>query len=350
MRIGKYIKFIRAVLKTKLTKRRIPLIVILCVTNRCNLNCWYCYGQHQHRNKWVDFTTEELLEIIHTLAKLGTQIIQLQGGEPLLRDDLPVIIKEIKKYGIICDLVTNGVLIPQMIDVVGLLDKICISLDGPLNTNDKNRGQGSHFKIVQGIKAACNLGLPVRISAALTAQTSRDDIDWLLDFSSKYQVTVNFSPSFEFVANIGSKEVKPHIIPDDYLRDLFKYIAMRRKKGAPAQFTDRSYAVASQWPFTYKKRMFYSSDVSKKFEHPKCYHGDCIFFIDGDGSLYPCCNFWGRAKLNIRIQGLKESISNLDRQGCQACYIPAYIDRNLFFNGAFEVWWNYIKQAIKGKV
>jgi len=349
MRIDKYFRFMWKLAAAKITRRRIPLIVILCVTNRCNLNCWYCYGEHPQRNNRTDFTTKELLEIIRTLRNLGTQVLQLQGGEPLLRDDLQIIINEARKCGMVCDMVTSGILIPQRLGTVRLLDKICISLDGPPDTNDRNRGKGSYGRIVEGIKAACNLRLPVRISAVLTSQTSKNDINWLMDFASKYHIVVNFSPSFEFIPSIQSSKLKPHIIPDDHLRSLFQHILRCKRKGAPVQFTDRSYAIASQWPFTYQKRVAYTGDVPSGFKHPKCYHGEYIFFIDGDGSLYPCCNFWGRSKLNIRTQGLKESISNLDRQGCQACYIPAYIDRNLFFNGAFGVWWNYIKQAIRGE-
>lgn len=353
MNMLKYLKFICMLLKAKITKHRVPLVVILGVTNRCNLNCWYCYGEHSKRDNRTDFTTKEVIEIIRTLRKLGTQVLQLQGGEPLLRDDLQIIINEARKCGMVCDMATNGILIPQRLEAVRLLDKICISLDGPLSTNDRNRGKGSYNRIIEGIEAACSLGLPVRISAVLTSQTSKEDINWLIDFASRHhkcRILVNFSPSFEFVPNIQVNKCKPHIIPDDYLRSLFQHILICKKKGAPIQFTDRSYAIALKWPFTYQKRVVRTGDVPVGFKHPKCYHGEYIFFIDGDGSLYPCCNFWGRPKLNIRTQGLKESIFNLDRQSCRACYIPAYIDRNLFFDGACGVWWNYIKQAIRGKV
>jgi len=348
MRIGRYFRFIGKLSMAKLTKRRIPLIVILGVTNKCNLNCWYCYGEHPHRNDWIDFTIKELLEIVRALHKLGTQVLQLQGGEPLLRDDLQIIINEARKFGMICDMVTNGILISQRKETVRLLDKICISLDGPPKVNDRNRGKGTYEQIVEGIKVACNLGLPVRINTMLTSMTSIEDINWLIDFAYKHHILVNFSPSFEFVPQVQTNKIRPYEIDNDYLRSLFRHIVRCKIKGAPIQFSARSYNVAAQWPFAYQKRRVHFKEIPLDFAYPKCYHGEYVFFIDSDGSLYPCCNFWGRAKLNIKTDGLQKSILNLDREGCQTCYIPAYIDRNLFFDYVPKVWYNYINQATKG--
>jgi len=348
MNITKYAKFIIKLLSARITNSRVPLIIILCVTNKCNLNCWYCYGEHPYRNKWPDFTTEEILSIIYQLHKLGTQILQLQGGEPLLRDDLNVIINEAHKYGMICDMVTNGILIPQKKKIVSLLDKICISLDGPPTVNDENRGAGSFNRIIKGIEVACGLKLSIRISAVLTSKTKKEDIDWLINFAYKHKVLVNFSPSFQFIPQIRDNSFKPHNIPDENLRSIFEYIKIAIEKGSPIQFSPESYSIASNWPFTYEKRMANSKEIPLNFYHPNCYHGTYIFFIDSDGSVYPCCNFWGESTYNIRIHSIKESILGVDRNDCTACYIPAYIDRNLFFNGRPNTWRNYITQVLKG--
>ena len=348
--IGWYFKFIGKLFHAKLTKRPVPLIVILGVTNKCNLKCWYCYGEHSHRFDWPDFTTEELLDLISVLHKMGTRILQLQGGEPLLRDDLSFIINKAHNLGMMCDMVTNGILIPKKKEVVGLLDKICISLDGPDDINDLNRGKGTHRQIMEGIKEARNLGIPVRISAVLTAESKKEDIDWLLSFASKYNSVVNFSPSFDFIPQIRNSTFKPHDIPDDCLHEIFRYIQTCKADGAAVQFTTQSYAIASKWPFSYRERTANRQELSSDFIHPRCYHGEYIFFIDSDGSVYPCCNFWGRATYNIRTHGVQKSILNVKRDGCEACYIPAYIDRNLFFDGMPSVWWNYIKQAVRRKI
>jgi MoaA/NifB/PqqE/SkfB family radical SAM enzyme len=346
-KLKQYLKFVNTLFMAKLTKRRIPLIAILCVTNRCNLKCWYCYGEHPYRANCQEFTTQELLDMIRRLYRLGTQILQLQGGEPLLRDDLPFIINEAHRLGMVCDMVTNGTLVYRHSDVIRLLDKVCISLDGPPEINDPNRGEGTFVQIVEGIQLARRYGLSVRISAILTSRSSENDIDWLVSFTNKYKVLLNFSPSFDFMPRFHPDKIKPHTIPDGQLQRLFQYIARCKRKGAPIQFTAASYNIAMHWPFTYQKRKAYAYEIPAWFVHPKCYHGDYVVFIDSDGSVYPCCNFWGRSNWDIRRDGLEEAVAGLSRDGCQACYIPAYIDRNLFFSGRSGSWRNYIIQTIK---
>lgn len=350
MRVNQYLKFISKLAIAKFTKRRVPLIVILCVTNRCNLNCWYCYGEHPHRNNRPDFTTAELLDIIKDLGRMGVQILQLQGGEPLLRGDLEVVIKEARRQGMSCDMVTNGTLILQRKEIMPLLDKVCISLDGPAHINDFNRGEGSWERIIEGIKFARSCSLSVRISAVLTERTTREDIDWLVDFSKRYYLSVNFSPPFDFIPRFGTNQTKSHKVSDERLRMILGYIWRRKIEGAPIQFSAQSYNIARQWPFSYCKSRARLNELPAGFPHPHCYHGDLVVFIDSDGSVYPCCNFWGDSKWNIRLHGLQEAIFGLGRNGCSACYIPAYIDRNLFFGNNINTWRNYITEFIKGRL
>jgi len=345
-----YLGFLKCLVRSRIKNRSVPLIVILCVTNKCNLKCWYCYGEHCKRLDWLDFTKKDLLGIITKLYNLGTKVLQFQGGEPLLRNDLEDIIKKAKSFNMIVDMVTNGTLISERRNVISLLDKICVSLDGPKKLNDKNRGEGNFNKVVEGINIANSLGLSVRISAVLTSDTSFNDIDWLLNFASRGNMLVNFSPSFDFVSQVTGSSFKPHDIADSYLKNLFNYIAMHKNTGSAVQFSALSYKIASQWPVSYSKRTIKSDDMLGTYTYPHCYHGKYIFFIDSDGSLYPCCNFWGKAEYNIMRDGLESSIQSLSKRGCQACYIPAYLDRNLFFKGNLNVWWNYFKQVIRGNI
>lgn len=343
------ISFLTALFKAKITKRKVPLSVILCVTNQCNLNCKYCYGEHPYRGSCYEFTTDDLLNIVRELKKLGTQQILFQGGEPLLREDLPVILSQVRKFGMYCDMVTNGMLLTLKPEVLSFLDSICISLDGPEPINDRNRGEGSYKGAVEAIKFAGKLNFPVRLSTVLTELTTKDSIDWLVAFAREYRCMLNFSPSFDFVKNYHPGEFRPHVVSDEQLRSLFKHIIYHKHNGAPIQFSLIGYNIALQWPFSYNKHKIYRADISKNvnFQYPKCYHGDYVVFIDSEGSVYPCCNFWGQPKLNIREHSVAGAIKALSRDGCQACYTVSYIDRNLFFDMDLRVWWNYLVQNFK---
>ena len=112
--ISRYLKFFLDVVRARLFLDIKPLVVGLNVTNRCNLCCSYCYGDYSKR-KSRDFTTEELLNLIKELRKMGTRAIYISGGEPLLREDIGTIIDAVKDENMFCFINSNGVLVPDKI-------------------------------------------------------------------------------------------------------------------------------------------------------------------------------------------------------------------------------------------
>ncbi len=96
---------------------------------RCNLSCTYC-------NEFDDFSkpidTDVMLERVDDLARLGTRIITISGGEPLLHPDLDQIIARIRSTGAITGLITNGYLLTadriERLNRAGL-DHMQISID-----------------------------------------------------------------------------------------------------------------------------------------------------------------------------------------------------------------------------
>ena len=87
---------------------RHPLLVHIIPIRRCNLTCTYC-------NEFDDFSkpvpAPEMFRRIDRLAAMGTAIITISGGEPVLHPDLDAIISRIRKHGIIAGLITNGYLL-----------------------------------------------------------------------------------------------------------------------------------------------------------------------------------------------------------------------------------------------
>jgi hypothetical protein len=82
-----------------------PLLAQLIVTRRCNLSCGYC-------NEYDDFSppieSKSLLQRIDHLAGLGTLMVTLTGGEPLLHPELDRLIARITEHGMICTMICNG--------------------------------------------------------------------------------------------------------------------------------------------------------------------------------------------------------------------------------------------------
>jgi len=91
-----------------LASTRHPLLVHIIPTRRCNLACTYC-NEFDDVSKPV--ATNEMFRRIDRLGAMGTAIITISGGEPLLHPDLDQIIQRIRKNGIIAGLITNGYLL-----------------------------------------------------------------------------------------------------------------------------------------------------------------------------------------------------------------------------------------------
>ena len=106
-----------------------PIVAQIIPTRRCNLSCTYC-NEFDHVSEPVPL--DQLLARIDRLTALGTGIVTLSGGEPLLHPDLAVIISNIRQRGALATLITNGYLLtPPFIEALNDagLDSLQISID-----------------------------------------------------------------------------------------------------------------------------------------------------------------------------------------------------------------------------
>jgi MoaA/NifB/PqqE/SkfB family radical SAM enzyme len=96
-----------------LASTRHPLLVHIVPVRRCNLACTYC-NEFDHVSSPVP--TSEMLHRIDLLAAMGTSIVCISGGEPLLHPDLDDIIVRIRRHGMLASMITNGyLLVPNRI-------------------------------------------------------------------------------------------------------------------------------------------------------------------------------------------------------------------------------------------
>lgn len=140
-----------------------PVSIELVPTERCNLNCLSCWRQGWDKKKLEErfsneMSDERLLNLIDEAAEIGVkEITFVGGGEPLVRNATPTLIRKIKKYGMECDLVTNGSLfekslIEEMVKIG--VDRVKFSVDGvDSETHDYLRGVvGTFEKVLDSIK------------------------------------------------------------------------------------------------------------------------------------------------------------------------------------------------------
>ena len=106
-----------------------PIVAQIIPTRRCNLSCTYC-NEYDRTSDPVPL--RELCERIDRLADLGTGIITLSGGEPLLHPEVDAIVRHVRRRNAIATLITNGTLLtPAMIERLNAagLDSMQISID-----------------------------------------------------------------------------------------------------------------------------------------------------------------------------------------------------------------------------
>ncbi len=106
-----------------------PILAHIIPMRRCNLSCAYC---NEYDKVSDPVPTAEMLRRIELLAKLGTGIITISGGEPLLHPDLDEIIRAIRSHGSIATIITNGYLLtPERIQRLNRagLEHLQISID-----------------------------------------------------------------------------------------------------------------------------------------------------------------------------------------------------------------------------
>src|SRR6202453_1023643 len=106
-----------------------PYMAHIVPMRRCNLACTYCNEYDDHS---APVPLDEMLRRIDHLGRLGTSVITISGGEPLLHPELDQIIARIRKTGAIAGMITNGyLLMPDRIKRLNEagLDHMQISID-----------------------------------------------------------------------------------------------------------------------------------------------------------------------------------------------------------------------------
>jgi MoaA/NifB/PqqE/SkfB family radical SAM enzyme len=129
--ISQHLRQARVVAKA-LHSPRHPIVAHIVPIRRCNLSCTYC-------NEYDDFSepvpTGVMLRRVDRLIELGTTVITISGGEPLLHPELDQIILHIRSRGSIATLITNGYLLtPDRIKLLNRagLDHLQISIDNAM--------------------------------------------------------------------------------------------------------------------------------------------------------------------------------------------------------------------------
>lgn len=172
----------------------------ISVTDRCNFRCSYCMPLDEY--EWIDkkeiLTFEEITRLARLAVEFGVEKIRLTGGEPLVRQDLPLLVEKLSALVGLEDLclTTNGALLSERIQALKQsgLRRVNISID-TLDAEKFKRmtKRGDLNKVLEGIFAAKSAGLaPIKLNAVVERGVNDDDIIPLVEFSREHGFAMRF--------------------------------------------------------------------------------------------------------------------------------------------------------------
>jgi cyclic pyranopterin phosphate synthase len=188
------------------------------VTDRCNLRCTYCLPADAEFpfGDRAFLSPEEIEAIVGSLVRLGIRRVRLTGGEPLVRRDLPEIVRRVRALPGVENLAlsTNGIglarLAPEL-KAAGL-DRVNVSMDtlDPERFREITR-RGNLEEVWEGVEAALAAGLePVKLNAVLLADGGDEDAERLAALTLDRPLHVRF---IELMGTASNQ----HLQPERYL-------------------------------------------------------------------------------------------------------------------------------------
>ena len=160
----------------------------ISVTDRCNFRCIYCmpkevFGSDYHfLDRKEVLTFEEIARLARIFVSHGVQKIRLTGGEPLVRKDLPLLVKMLAEIpGLDLTLTTNGSLLERQAKALkdAGLKRVSVSLDSLDNEVFKamNDVDFPVDRVIQGMDAAAGVGLtPIKVNMVVKRGLNEDSI------------------------------------------------------------------------------------------------------------------------------------------------------------------------------
>jgi cyclic pyranopterin phosphate synthase len=172
----------------------------ISVTDRCNIRCFYCMPEddvkYMRREEILSF--EEIERFVRVAVSLGVTKLRITGGEPLVRKDLPVLIRKLVDIPGVKDiaLTTNGVLLARHAEA--LYEAGLRRLNVHLDTLDRERflritRRDDLDKVLEGIAVAQHLGFgPIKINAVAVRNLLEPDLVPLARFGREHGIEIRF--------------------------------------------------------------------------------------------------------------------------------------------------------------
>ena len=320
MRLGNLLKMGFGIMRARALNRRAPLNVMLSVTNRCASSCAYCSIPSRQQK---ELTTEQVFALIDQSVRMGAGRLGLWGGEPLLRDDIGLIIDHAKARGLFVTMDSNGHFLDGKLPLLKNLDHFILALDGPQEMHDRHRGPGSFQKTMRA--AALLKGRIPTWTITVLTKHNLEGVDFILETAGRHGFLATFQVlHHNDILGRGMDSLAPS---GNAYREAIGTLIRKKKAGAPVASSFAYLEHLLRWP-DYAKPM-----LPDPIDGLRCRAGQLFCNVDTDGAVYPCSLLVGKTKaLNFLDAGFKKAFDRARREPCRACNASCYTEYNYLYS------------------
>ncbi|MEM0467375.1 MAG: radical SAM protein [Candidatus Thermoplasmatota archaeon] len=255
-----------------------PYRLIHYVTSDCNCSCKACIRWHRLHHVQNDLTLDDIYSMLRNAREAGMIYYVAMGGEPLLRKDLPDILKYAKQLGFITAIVTNGFFLKERrAEILPYTDTLVVSIDAIDHVHDELRNvSGILTKAIDGIRSCKDTTTKIGILSTLSIPTVHR-VDEMVQLAKELGVQITFHPIDLY------KGYNDDLVPSQSeFREAFVRIRYWKKKG---------YDIGNS--FLYLR--YFSSRKPYRCHGPKTFIN-----VDANGDIFSCIDVinkkWGTTK------------------------------------------------------
>ena len=218
----------------------------ISITDRCDFRCVYCMAEDMTFLPRADILSlEEIATLARAFAELGVNKIRITGGEPLVRNGVLSLLKEIGAIASLRELVltTNGSHLSEMAEGLKAagVKRINISLDTLHPDKFKQLTRtGSLAKVLQGIDTAQSVGFEqLKINAVILKHRNHDEVGALVQFAIDKGLDISFIEEMPLGLvsehNRAESYYPSYQIRQDLTRQ-FELLASPQRTGGPSNY------------------------------------------------------------------------------------------------------------------
>lgn len=312
----------KALLQMRVRKR--PFVLSHGINARCNLRCPFC---EYWRKPGPEMAADAVIAMLDDARSFGIGVYNAWTAEPLLRPDLPLILRHARSLGMVTSLITNGLLLSERIEDLSDLDLLSVSVDG-IDSYRDIRGV-SVEPVLAGIRAAREAGHAVLMNCVISRKNLSELVD-LVDLARDMGAQISFEPLHE------APEVEGRVW-DDYGIGEPQISAYRRSVDRLIELKKRGGPIINS--------LTYLRMVRDRRQDFRCHGPQIVLSVSSDGTVQTCRVH--KEPLGNVSQGLARVWESSRKRreeivrGCDGCLFFGYVENSLLYDLRPEVLAHY---------